>query len=889
MNDFRRHIIALLILLFCVGSVFVGIRSALTPGDAQHTAAPVEWAEYQGSDYSTVVYHSAPMSGTSVVVPMRSTSSSLFRHSQSSYSVSGSSATPMSGTYTAQRLAQTSHSSSGSYGAGNAASGGYRMGWHTYQGASAVASTYSTPVMMSVSYSNHTPAFSAVSAPVVSPTEYVQQYAHHMSAPGRRKLKTYDDGTESGEYDGEANSGNTKIWNEEDQAWEDAPAIGTEREVNGVWCVWTTDGWKPKYDQKDPDAPIGDIPWVFMLLLVAGYVGVVACRKRKRQTLSVLLLAMTALPLSAATGDSCSDPIRLGKDYKTRITQTGTVWYVANTIDLPLSVSFTTDTPDQPEVEMDFTCEQGVYADSILCSLFCPKGGSGGVNIEMPHRPKLGHTVLEGGQHCYSISMGKTYRDMLFQAGLDHDVDVYIKVTYHSTGDMSIAPDGTFANCMDGSKFMHLGDTVLVYSGDLARHVIIPYVQWQNDSIRYIWHGDQPLTLATATVCDFDPRDNTNGNIVDFFPDLQPDDTVKVTSAEMQHYVSGGEFANEAGMFFAKWYTQGSGVLTVERVPIVPPAGGAVLMQYDQATPITPSDTSAALYAIPRAMNTATQFISHTDHVIKMWVGKSPAFSATDAIAAYTFAPVYDGQVLNLDSAMLHGLWQQTADNYLYLKIWCTARTSVTPVRWAASECASHQSLFTGQKHISRSSTEVFKMLYSEWRGGDITIKSDKTAKYNVYVADTCQVYISPTNPHTVFANATLTRTKPLTITAEMVASWADRVDADGYLYWRFFNSSSIANITITRHAPEPADPTPDLHPSADIAVRCIGAPDDAGTQQVEIRANRELHLKLVDALGLRINEWDAWKNAEPMVLSLKPGNYQLLADNADTIRISIP
>lgn len=886
MNDFRRHIIALLILLFCVGSVFVGIRSALTPGDAQHTAASAEWAEYQGSDYSTVVYHSAPMSGTSVVVPMRSTSNGLFRHSQSAYSVSGSSATPMSGTYTAQRLAQTSHSSSGSYGAGNAASGGYRMAGHTYQGASAVASTtgygYAGGTMSSfVSYGGRQTAMPMIAASQHSQYSLLAMAATPSGSP--RRYKPQVGGTET-------------VWGslqQDEEGWwywdgEDWVKADTKIENGQVW-VWNGSEWKLAPNQASPDAPIGDIPWVFMLLLVAGYVGVVACRKRKRQTLSMLLLAMTALPLSAATGDSCSDPIRLGKDYKTRITQAGTVWYVANTIDLPLSVSFTTDTPDQPEVEMDFTCEQGVYADSILCSLFCPKGGSGGVNIEMPHRPKLGHTVLENGQHCYSISMGKTYRDMLFQAGLDHDVDVYIKVTYHSTGDMSIAPDGVFANCMDGSKFMHLGDTVAVHFGDSARHVIIPYVQWQNDSIRYIWHGDQPLTLATATVCDFDPRDNTNGNIVDFFPDLRCDDTVKVTAAEMQHYVSGGEFANEAGMFFAKWYTRGSGVLTVERVPMVPPAGGAVLMQYDQATPITPSDTSAALYAIPRAMNTATQFISHTDHVIKMWVGKSPVFSAADAIATYTFAPVYDGQVLNLDSAMLDGLWQQTSDNYLYLKIWCTARTSVTPVRWAASECASHQSLFTGQKYIRRSSDEVFKMLYSEWQGGDITIESDKTAKYNVYVADTCQVYILPTNPHTVFANATLTRTKPLTITAETVASWADRVDADGYLYWRFFNSSSIAYITITRHAPEPADPTPDLHPSADIAVRCIGAPDDAGTQQVEIRANRELHLKLVDALGLRINEWDAWKNAEPMVLSLKPGNYQLLADNADTIRISIP
>lgn len=826
---------------------------------------------------------------------MRSVNSGILRHSQVSYYAGASSEYRVSGNYASQGLYQTSHQV---YSYGGASAGeGYTLGGSIGQQTAVTSATgysgYTGGVNPNVSYAIANGQSSTITPLLAQAT--VSTYVETMPTPkktkpsssGPRRVAPSEDG-----YPGETRTDderNTWTWSET-EGWVNTTPDGTIKIEDGKVWRWdaTNQKWVYVSDQADPNSPVGDIPWLFFGLLVAGYVGVVTYKKNKRP-LSFILFLVSVLPAWAKQGDSCDDPIRLGKDYKTTITQTGTVHYVANTIDLPLSVYFATTTPDlPPEVEMDFTCEKGVYEDSILCSLFCPKGGSGGVTIEMPHKPKLQYKLLDDGRHCYYISMGKAYRDMLFQAGLDHDVDVHIKVIYHSLGDMSMAPDGMFANCMDGSKFMHIGDTVHIHADDLSRHVVMPYIQWQNDSIRYIWHGDKDLTLAIATECDFDPLDYNNANVVDRFP-MRPADTVKVTSAEMQYYVSSGAYANEAGMFFAKWYTGGDGILTVEHVPLTPPDGGAVLMQYDKATPVTPSDTTNALYAISRAVNSFTQFVSHTDHVIRMWVGTTPALSAENAIGTYTFVATDEGQVLNMDSLTLSALWQQTKGNYLYLRIWCTAKTSVTPHRWAPSDCASaKQPLFIGTKRIDRSSNEVFKMLYSEWRGGDILIQSNKTQKCQIYVADTCQVYTSAYYKHTVYANTTLTKRKPVTVTADTMVSWADRVDADGYLYWRFFNTSTSSDITVTRYAPEPVDPAPEQHPSAQVTIRCIGTPDGNGAQQVEIRANTELHLRLVDANGKRINEWDAWKNAAPMLLTLKQGTYRLLTDN-ESITINIP
>lgn len=902
--DFKQYTIALLIALFCAGSVIVGIRSALTSEVSESYSSwnnGKEYQEYQGVPYSPV-YYSAPAQGTSVAVPMRFVNSGILRHPQASYHAGAHAVNNTPTTYASQGLTNTSYHSVRSY--GSASGGGYSVkgninytfGSNTgyvgvavnSQGRGEVTSVNrymgvaaSPSLVMNGQMTISVPAQASI---------YAAANTENPFYGSRRRIAPSDDGDYNGQtYTDE--EGNVWTWSET-EGWvntTNTPQEGATKIEDGKLYRWNGTEWVYVADQKDPDSPIGDTPWLFFGLLVAGYIVVVTRKRTKRQQLPFLLLALSVLPAWAKQGDSCNDPIRLGKDYKTTITQTGTVHYVANTIDLPLSVYFATTTPDlPPEVEMDFTCDKGVYEDSILCSLFCPKGGSGGVTIEMPHKPKLQYKLLDDGRHCYYISMGKAYRDMLFQAGLDHDVDVHIKVIYHSLGDMSMAPDGMFANCMDGSKFMHIGDTVHIHADDLSRHVVMPYIQWQNDSIRYIWHGDKDLTLAIATECDFDPLDYNNANVVDRFP-MRPADTVKVTSAEMQYYISSGAYANEAGMFFAKWYTGGDGILTVEHVPLTPPDGGAVLMQYDKATPVTPSDTTNALYAISRAVNSFTQFVSHTDHVIRMWVGTTPALSAENAIGTYTFVATDEGQVLNMDSLTLSALWQQTKGNYLYLKIWCTAKTSVTPRRWAPSDCASaKQPLFIGTKRIDRSSNEVFKMLYSEWRGGDILIQSNKTQKCQIYVADTCQVYTSAYYKHTVYANTTLTKRKPVTVTADTMVSWADRVDADGYLYWRFFNTSTSSDITVTRYAPEPVDPAPEQHPSAHVTIRCIGTPDGNGAQQVEIRANTELHLRLVDANGKRINEWDAWKNAAPMLLTLKQGSYQLLTDN-ESITINIP
>ena len=597
--------------------------------------------------------------------------------------------------------------------------------------------------------------------------------------------------------------------------------------------------------------------------------------------LVLVCLMIGVTPALAQQGKSCSNPIPLGKDYSATITKPQTVWYSANTFDLPLAVYFKTSTPNQPPlVEMDFTCTPGVYADSILCSLFCKKGGSGGIEFDMPHKPDLKVTTLEDGSFAYYIAMGKTYRDLMLQMGIDYNVVVYIKVTYKSTGEMTMTPDA-FGNCMDGYKFMRLGDTIHVHADDVSRHVIVPYIQWMEDSIRYVWNGTAPIQLSVATECEFDPDDNRNPKIANF-EELQPKDTFKLTSQDLKRYVSGGEFTSEAGMFFAKWHSTGTGVIKLERVPQAPPRGGATLLRYNRPTDVVASDTLVKTYAIPYTWTTDTKFTTSTNHVFKLYVGKDPDFLPKDAIASYQFLPGEDGHWIGLYGDELKELWKKTSEQYLYVKIWCTEKTTITPYRWYPSDCLSaDNTIYLPPKNatiqIALRDARIFRLHYEQWRRGDITFKFSKNDNCNVLIADSCKI-TSNTSATNLISVTSLKNKNAKTITAETIESWANRViDEDGFIYLRFYSDASGGGtITLTTTAPEEQDPAPIVYPAATVSVTC-GEKDPSGAQNVAIKVSVEQDLTIYDSASTPIADWHQNPTDAPYSIKLNPGAYTLV------------
>ena len=569
----------------------------------------------------------------------------------------------------------------------------------------------------------------------------------------------------------------------------------------------------------------------------------------------------------------------MGKDYSAQVRNGQTVWYSAWTFDLPLTVTFApkSKTDPAPDVEMDFTCTPGNYQDSILCSLFCKTSGGGGIQFDMPHKPSLSSKTLDDGTFVYYLSLGKRYRDLLLQVGISYNVEVYVKVTYKCDGQISLAPDELFTNCVDNAKFMHFDDTVKVNANDKNRHVIVPYVQWQEDTVIYRWNGTSPLTMSVANTCVFDPTDNTDGNIIQYVPNVQPGDSVKVAATRIYKWVHNPEFPNEAGMYFAKFYSAAPGTITVVKAPQAPPQGDATLLRFDKTYALNAHETG--VFAITRMWDDDTlntRFVTPTDHVFRMTIATSPEFKEEHILKEYQFDKSSGGHSLGIYGKDMVAFWKKTTEQYLYIRFDCSEATTVTPSKWPVSKCVTDTKNYINALDTSftvkRNSTGGnYKLNYSKWVGGDLKMTFTPAKKCSVYVATDCNITLSFTAANLLYSKQLTVSENTTTITAEEIAGWADRVAEDGYIYMRLQHTESIGTykMAMKSEAPQDADPT---YPASTIAVACDGT-------KVVVMVSQPQTIAVYDESSVKKAEWNA-EPGTPHELVLPVGKYTLVGEN---------
>lgn len=594
---------------------------------------------------------------------------------------------------------------------------------------------------------------------------------------------------------------------------------------------------------------------------------------------TTVLLWMVVVSAFAQTGKTCANPIPLGKNYSATITQAGTVWYVANTFDLPLTVRFyPSKVSDQlPEVQMDFACTPGVYEDSIICALFCYDQGG---YLMLPHTATL-TTKTENGQTYYEVSMGEFYRDMLLRAGISYNVQVYVKVTYYGKGTINLTPDVEFSQCMETDKWLLLGVPQSVAPNDEETYFIAPYSNWSTDSIRYIWEGESPATVVLGTTCSFEPMNALDAQRVDVWTMAAGGDTLNHTNAEIQYYMTYmNNPTNKAkgGVFYVKVVSEGAGTLKVERMPVPPPEGGAIEMHYNQPTPIHRNDTNT-LYAISTAWTEDTRFIVPTDYIVRMYVGLSADFTPATAVDSFRFSSTEAGRELLWNKARLETLKSMTSGRFLYIRFLCNTETSVTPQYWTPSVCYDKTEALTASTiTLQNRSNKVYRIRYNDWKGGDITFSWNKNSDCPFYIGDTCVVPTNASSIHVIY-NSVIPKSSSVTIPAVDIAKWVRHVDPDGYLYIRFYPSAK-GDVTVSSSRPEETDPQPDIHPHATIAVLCSTETGMEGERQYIVSVSQAQQMSLYGeettaSTGTPIQSWFQ-EPANQHLLSLQPGKYTL-------------
>ena len=519
---------------------------------------------------------------------------------------------------------------------------------------------------------------------------------------------------------------------------------------------------------------------------------------------ALVALFIFSAHMVAQTGLTCDDPIPVNGDYTAVIDGPCTLWYTAGTYDLPLTVHFAPDNLNSsysPVIELDLTCTPGVYDDPKVHELVTMAED---FNIDFPVKRTCDKVDYGNGRIEWNFPVNSSYRDQLANFGVTYNVPAFVKVSFPEAGRIYLKPDTLFRNCMENSQYLHLGDTISVLSNDLDRVFVVPMTDWKEDSIQFVWTGSEPAIFYVATTrCEFIPE-ATDPSVIATY-ELQPNQPFKIKSKTMKDIV---EKYEAGGLYYGKCIAQSNGQLIIEKIPLSPIQGNAILMEYDKPISLKANDNT--LYCFPRSWE-ATQFVANTQFITKIYVSNTIDFTATDdsqnLLSKFAFTLVDNERELKVSSKEMKQITAKASDDYIYVRFQCAQATTIVPSAWDASLCADNSTKITTEPFSvpAKSSNTVYRLYYDDWKGYDMTVTWMSGTNLKMYIADTCSFFLSSSGPEIVFYSS-IAKRKSITIPASTIIEWAERVDADGFLYVRL-NCTNQGTITFTSSKPAEEDP----------------------------------------------------------------------------------
>ena len=541
-----------------------------------------------------------------------------------------------------------------------------------------------------------------------------------------------------------------------------------------------------------------------------------------KKIFSALLFVLFATTVMAQPGTSCLDPIPVDNGYKAYVDGPfpRVIWYSAGSFDLPMNVFFLPDVSNstkKPSVVIDFTCDPGQYDDPKLAEAV---NDAAELGYALPFELRL-NIVNREGKVAYDLNVPKFYRDQMLEYGIDYSIYTVAKVTFQESGWINITPDTTFKSCMDSSPTLKLGDTIDVAANDEQSAYIAPLPSWKNDSIRFVWEGEQPVEMFWAnTTCEFVPV-STNKLIYSQF-EIAEGTPLKMYSEDIKKHINA---STDGGIFFVKFVAPTAGRLVVEKIPVPPAAGGAVVLEYDKPETVNATDATK-LFAFSKTWDQATIF--NASGKFEMQLSNSHTFdtSLSDVfVISYSSKNIDGKQSVGLSATEMLTLTSNALDHYIYVRFVVDKQTVIVPRLWNVSECVDATTAIEPKVPVyvsSSSNKEMYRILYKDFSGYPILVEWDpntsSSARLITRILDGCLL-----NSSNELHKVSQTKRGTTEISASEVDSWASSVDEDGYVYVNF-NPARNGSVTFITEKPAEEEPTtPDPINTSFSATVCYG------------------------------------------------------------------
>jgi hypothetical protein len=582
---------------------------------------------------------------------------------------------------------------------------------------------------------------------------------------------------------------------------------------------------------------------------------------------SVILCVTCALTLSAQTPDglTCETAIPVDKSYQGSIDAPGVYYYTAWTYDLPLTCYFyPISEVDSLYLDIDFTCTPGVYDDPNIQELLDETMGWG---VKVPMRfDNFIKEVDEYGRLRYSLSVSQVYRDLMGNFGISYDVKAFVKVKTTAAGEIRMEPDLAFRTCVESSKWLNLPDTISVSMLSADDTYVLPLSDWQNDSIRFIWKGQNaPIQMWIAEDCDFELKltgENAALKCYEIRPDAGNSENIFVMTR--QDIVDLIDFANNGGVLYMRAITSEDAELIVEKQPIQGPMADAIRLEFNKPASVQANNVQQVYY-FPATWKQRDLLLSSEKNtaITAYFYGD---VNLTQPLCAYDFSMINNETYLGISVKELSDLLKNYKEEYVFVVFNAKQNTTITPAKWEVCPCVQTTSrVDLGDTVALKARTTIsYRVDYNTWCKNNVTIKWSAKNKMKLAVADTCAGFtLADTDPHVLqyklYENSSSKQLDSIVIAGETIRTWANRVDENGFLYLRC--NANIAGSLIISYEPDPT-----VQPEEPTSP-CVA-------NSIELKANDQLTLNLDSAFTvyrINYNEWVAtgatltWTSLEPL------------------------
>lgn len=589
----------------------------------------------------------------------------------------------------------------------------------------------------------------------------------------------------------------------------------------------------------------------------------------------------TVLYAAESAGASCDNPIQLTKEYDATITEPGIYWFSSWTYDLPVRVYYIPDNgeTDKPlKAYVDFTCTPGVYNDPHLMELTDMADGWG---YAMPLEFVADPTTIDG-KPAYALTVEDTYRELMRQFDITYNVEAKVQVEIPAAGKIQLAPDSVFRQCIESSHWLQLPDTIHITPTMSDSVFVMPVTDWKNDSIRMTWTGtEQPLSIWLGSSCDYE-LSTTDPNVLYYFVVSFSKDKnyIDFSSKELKKIIG---MLGEGGFYYVKLVSAEKADFIIDYKQMSEDMARAIPMELEQPVAVAAEDTAQYYYFRKKWDMYSVQWTANTQDTIVAYFGNTPTFaiSSSDShyLGKYCLYPQSSGSRMSLSSRELTRMTADAEMDFLFVRFDAPQATEITPSVWSVGDCVNNSVEILPNDSLmllANQPTNVYRIDYAKWGKGDVAISWNGFSFVRTYLADTCSFNLSATNAH-VLNYKVLQKIDTMQITKDWLLGMSDRVDADGFLYFRF-NTSGVGDLrtaqTIVQGPPTDIN-TPE---KMDFVVKYVDG-------NIRIQTSKSQTFRLYDSVGELLGTWQQSQSSEQDINIPTLGIY-ILQGNEKTVLI---